>query len=110
MNKAKYSFVDSAEVEWEKSDTEGVKIKRLATANDQVMALYWFSPNVVFPDHVHQGPEFIYMLEGSAIVGGKWIHAGWSSGAETGSIDKQFTSGDSGCIFLCTYTQGSTYL
>ena len=109
--KPKYNFVDSNSVAWEKHDiAEGVEIKKLSGANGQVMELYRFSPNTVFPDHLHNGPEFVYLLEGSARVDGKWIQAGWSSAAETGTIDKEFQSGDTGCIFLTVYTVGSTYV
>lgn len=109
--KPKYNFVDSNSVVWEKHEiAKGVEIKKLCTANDQTMELYRFSPNAVFPDHFHNGPEFVYLLEGSARVNGKWIEAGWSSAAETGTIDKEFLSGDAGCIFLSVYTVGSKYV
>ncbi|MEM7358372.1 MAG: cupin domain-containing protein [Pseudomonadota bacterium] len=108
--KPKYNFVDSNAIEWQQTETIGVEIKRLASANDQVMELYRCAPNTVFPDHVHVGPEFVYILEGSAQVDGNWITAGWSSGAETGTIDKAFMSGDDGCVFLSVYTLGSEYV
>ncbi|MFT7528917.1 MAG: hypothetical protein ACI9LY_004085, partial [Arenicella sp.] len=53
---------------------------------------------------------FVYLLEGSARVDGKWIQAGWASAAETGTIDKEFLSGDAGCVFLTVYTIGSTFV
>jgi len=108
--KPKYHFADSNSVDWEKLDVEGVESKKLASANNQLMELYKFMPNITFPDHVHQGPEFVYLLEGSARVDGKWIQAGWSSAAETGTTDKEFMSGESGCTFLSVYTAGSKYL
>lgn len=109
--KPKYTFADSNSIIWEKHDTvSGVEIKKLSTANDQVMELQRYAPNTVFPDHVHQGPEFVYMVEGSARVDGKWIYPGWSSGAESGTIDKQFTSGEKGCTLLTVYTLGSRFL
>ncbi len=109
--KPKYNFVDSNSVAWEKHEiAKGVEIKKLSGANDQVMELYRFSPNTVFPDHLHNGPEFVYLLEGSARIDGKWIQAGWASAAETGTIDKEFLSGDTGCIFLTVYTIGSKYV
>ncbi|MEM7562310.1 MAG: hypothetical protein AAF353_04565 [Pseudomonadota bacterium] len=108
--KPKYNFVDSNTVAWEAMDTEGVEIKTLSKANDQVMELYRFMPDTVFPDHIHQGPEFVYLLEGSARVDGRWIYPGWSSGAETGTLDREFKSGEEGCVFLSVYTSGSTYI
>ena len=47
------------------------------------MELYRFAPNTIYPDHIHKGPEFVFLLEGSARVHNKWLHAGWASGAET---------------------------
>ena len=106
-----YDFVDSNSVPWEKDEiAKDVEIKKLSTANDQTMELYRFAPNTVYPDHIHNGPEFVYLLEGSARVNGKWIQVGWSSGAETGTLDKEFLSGESGCVFLSVYTVGSRYV
>lgn len=108
--KPKYNFVDSNAVDWQPHETPGVEIKRLAGANDQIMELYRFAPNTIFPDHIHWGPEFVYLIEGTARVDGKWISAGWSSAAETGSLDHAFMSGDAGCVFLSVYTTGSKYV
>ncbi|MFT5226226.1 MAG: anti-sigma factor ChrR (cupin superfamily) [Polaribacter sp.] len=109
--KPQYSFADSNSVAWTThGDANGVEIKKLLGANDQIMELYRFLPNTVFPDHRHNGPEFVYLLEGSARVDGKWIQAGWASAAETGTIDKEFLSGDAGCVFLTVYTIGSTFV
>ena len=107
---ARYNFVDSNITEWVQLGIEGVEIKTLACANDQVMELYRFAPNIVFPDHIHQGPEFVFLMEGSARVDGKWIYPGWSSAAETGTTDKEFLSGELGCIFLSVYTSGSEFI
>jgi hypothetical protein len=111
MMKPKYIYADSNSVPWEKHEiATGVEIKKLCSANDQAMELYRFPPNTLFPDHLHNGPEFVFLLDGSARVNGKWIHAGWSSAAEAGTLDKEFLSGDTGCIFLSVYTQGSQYV
>ncbi len=88
---------------------EGVEVKALCSANDQTMELYRFAPNTSYPDHFHNGPEFVYLMEGSARQNGKWLYAGWSSAAETGSLDHDFISGDKGCVFLTVYT-ASRYL
>ena len=108
--KPEYHIADANVVSWEKHElAEGVEIKRLPSANGQLMELYRFPPDTIFPDHIHNGPEFVYVLEGSARVNGQWIHAGWASAAETGTSDKEFLSGDDGCIFLTVYTAGSDY-
>ena len=108
--KPQYSFTDSRSIVWEKYEgVRGVEIKKLPRANDQIMELYRFSPNTLFPDHQHNGPEFVHLLEGSVRVNSKWIQAGWASAAETGTFDRGFLSGDDGCIFLTVYTMGSKY-
>lgn len=67
----KFSFVDSSAVAWEKHlGVSGVEIKKLLGANGQVMELYRVLPNIIFPDHLHDAPEFLYLLEDSAKVDG----------------------------------------
>lgn len=101
----KYSFADSNSIPWKKSEmSEGVEVKTLCSANSRTMELYRFPPNTSYPDHFHEGPEFVYLLEGSARQNGKWLEAGWSSAAETGTLDSEFISGGSGCVFLTVYT------
>jgi anti-sigma factor ChrR (cupin superfamily) len=109
--KPQYSFADSSSMAWEQhEEASGVEIKKLPQANDQIMELYRFLPNTLFPDHQHKGPEFIYLLQGSARVDGIWVYAGWASAAETGTYDKNFLSGNKGCVFLTIYTTGSKYV
>ena len=69
------------------------------------MELYRFAPNIIYPDHIHHGPEFIYFLEGSARQEGKWLEAGWSSSAETSSLDSGFLSSEKGCLTFAVYTR-----
>jgi len=75
---------------------EGVEVKALCSANNQTMELYRFAPNTSYPDHLHKGPEFVYLLEGSCRQNGKWI--------ETGTVDSDFISGEKSCTFLTVYT------
>jgi len=100
-----FVFSDSESIPWIKSEiAEGVEVKVLCSANNQTMALYRFAPNTPYPDHLHEGPEFVYLLEGSCCQNGKWIEVDCSSAAETGTIDKGFVSGEKGCTFLTVYT------
>ena len=58
----KFSFVNSSAVSWEKHQgVSGVEIKKLFGANGQVMELYKFMSNIVFPNHLHDAPEFLYL-------------------------------------------------
>jgi len=105
MTAPKYIVKDSAAVSWEKSDSlPGVEIKVLGVANGQSMELFRFAPNTAFPEHVHKGPEFVYMMEGRARLSGQWLETGWSSIGETGTVDADFLSGDKGCVLLAVYT------
>jgi hypothetical protein len=56
------------------------------------MLLYQFLINTLFPDHLHKGPEFFYLLEGSERVYSKWILAGRASATEKGTFDEAFLS------------------
>ena len=71
------------------------------------MELSRYAPNTPYPQHVHAGPEFVYLLEGSARLAGQWLRPGWSSVAEPGTIDSEFLSGPDGCVFLAIYTPAS---
>ena len=105
MTAPKYIVKDSAAVSWEKAESlPGVEIKVLGVANGQSMELFRFAPNTAFPEHVHKGPEFVFMVEGRARLSGQWLEPGWSSIGETGTVDADFLSGDDGCVLLAVYT------
>ena len=87
----KFNFADSEAIPWLKSEiAEGVEVKTICSANNMIMELYRFAPNITYPDHIHEGPEFVYLLEGSARQDGKWLEAGCASSAETGTLDSRF--------------------
>lgn len=97
----RFIFTDSHSTPWRPSTmVDGVEVKDLGTFNGQTMELIRFAPNTTFPDHVHESPEFVYMLEGEATQNGQRLGPGWSSAAETGTLDKDFRSGGAGCTFL----------
>lgn len=101
----KYTYINTEAIGWEKSDrAEGVDIKTLGTANGTKMELFRFAPNTSFPIHYHEGPEFVYLLEGRARQNGHWLEQGWASIAETGTLDEDFLSGAQGCILLSVYS------
>jgi len=101
----KYIISNSHSVPWQKDKfTDGVDVKPLGAANGYSMELYRFAPNTSYPDHFHEGPEFVYLVEGQARQYGQWLEPGWASIGETGTLDDNFISGDAGCIFLCVHT------
>ena len=100
-----YHFANSDAIPWRASTVaDGVEVKDLGEANGQSMQLVRCPPGTVFPTHYHAGPEFIYMLEGSAIQNGQRLGPGWAGVAEAGTIDEQFRS-DTGCLFLIVYEE-----
>jgi anti-sigma factor ChrR (cupin superfamily) len=101
--KAKFTFTDSNTAPWQDSTlADGVTVKNLGKANGRAMQMVRFEPGAVFPTHQHDGPEFIFMLEGEAVQNGQVLTAGWAGIAEQGTVDEMFRS-DKGCLFLLCY-------
>lgn len=98
-----YQFTDANDVPWRKSTfAAGIEVKDLGGANGRSMQLVRFAPGASFPLHRHAGPEFIYLLEGSAIQEGQELSAGWAAVAATDTTDSNFHS-PAGCVFLTVY-------
>jgi hypothetical protein len=105
MPEPKYIVADTNALEWQAvPGCAGIEVKFLGSANGQTMELSRYAPDTAYPVHVHSGPEFVFLLEGSARLSGQWLEPGWSSIGETGSIDADFRSGEKGCVFLAIYT------
>jgi anti-sigma factor ChrR (cupin superfamily) len=101
-----FHFGDSNSLPWKGvEDAVGVEFKTLCAANGRTMELYRFQPNAPFPDHFHEGPEFVYILEGSIRLDGRWVEAGWGSVGETGTKDQDVISGENGCLLISVYTE-----
>lgn len=104
-----FFFGDSASLSWIPSRfAAGVEVKNLGKANGRGLQLVRFAPGATFPDHLHTGPEFIYVLEGEAIQNGRRLQAGYAGVAETGTVDAGFRS-DTGCTFLFVYELGQVF-
>ena len=105
MTQPKYIVANTNSLPWQKMEEfAGVEIKTLGTANGQTMELFRFAPNAPFPEHVHAGPEFVFLMEGRARLSGQWLETGWSSIGEAGTVDSDFLSGETGCVLLAVYT------
>lgn len=99
-----YQFIDANLAPWRPSTlADGVEVKDLGAADGRSMQLVRFAPGASFPLHRHDGPEFIYLLEGAAIQEGRQLSAGWASVAAAGTTDAGFRSPD-GCVFLTVYS------
>ena len=70
MNKqAQVSFRDGESTRWRASIfAAGVEVKDLGAANGRAMQLVRFPPGTAFPAHKHEGPEFVYVLEGELVL------------------------------------------
>lgn len=68
------------------------------------MQLVRFAPGTRFPSHIHEGPEFVYMLEGEALQNGQRLRPGWGAAAASGTPDEDFHS-PTGCVFLTVYSE-----
>ena len=100
----KFYFSDSESIPWSKTDMpEGVEMKRLGEANGYVMESYRIAPNTILPDHLHNSPEFIFVLEGEVFQNEQLLPSGWSGIAETGTTDKNFRSGENGARTITVY-------
>lgn len=97
-----YALAD--EIPWRKSQhAEGVFVKDLGTSDGQSIQLVKFEAGANFPLHKHNGPEFIYMLEGEVVQEGNVIKQGSVAIAAKNSTETEFYS-NAGCTFLLVYT------
>lgn len=102
--KPRFIFTDTGSTPWQPSPiAEGVDFMALGTVNGQSMELYRFAPFTPYPDHIHEAPEFVYMIEGEATQNGQLLRPGWATAAEVGTVEKDFCSGPAGCVFLTVY-------
>jgi len=100
-----YHFVDSSAIPWRASSfSDGVEVKDLGSSDGRSMQLVRFAPGATFPLHAHAGPEFIFLLEGSAVQEGERLAEGWSAVAAGGTVDHNFHS-PGGCVFLTVYSE-----
>jgi anti-sigma factor ChrR (cupin superfamily) len=100
-----FFYADSESKPWRASTfAPNVEVKELGAANGRVMQLVRFPPGTVFPVHRHEGPEFVYVLEGELIQNGRRLGRGWVSVATAGTVDKDVKS-ETGCVFLIVYSE-----
>ena len=100
-----FSFTDGESAPWRPSTlAAGVEVKDLGAAGGRAMQLVRFPPGAVFPVHRHEGPEFLYVLEGELIQNGNRLGRGWASVASAGTTDTDVRS-ETGCLFLIVYAE-----
>ncbi len=98
-----FRWSDSNDAPWIPSTlAKGVEVKNLGKANGRAIQLVRFLPGAVFPDHLHTGPEFIYVVEGEVTWNGRLLARGCVGVAEAGTVERGFRS-MTGCVFLLMY-------
>jgi quercetin dioxygenase-like cupin family protein len=93
-------YVRCDELSWKPSTfAAGLFVKDVAVTNGLEMQIVRMEPGARIPLHMHECPEFIYVLEGELILGGQRLGPGSASVASVGSIHSDVHS-ESGCVFV----------
>ena len=77
----------------------GVFVKDVAVTDGWEMQIVRFEPGARFPIHTHEGPEFVFILEGELVQAGRRLGPGWASVASAGTVDEDVHS-EAGCLFV----------
>jgi anti-sigma factor ChrR (cupin superfamily) len=92
--------VDTEGLAWKASAFAArVFVKDVAVTDGWEMQIVRFEPGARFPLHTHERPEFIFVLEGELVQGGRRLGRGWASISTTGTVDEDVHS-EKGCIFV----------
>jgi anti-sigma factor ChrR (cupin superfamily) len=92
--------VNVADLPWRPSTlAAGVFIKDIAVTDGWAMQVVRCEPGARFPVHTHEGPEFLFILEGDLLQGGRRLGPGWASVASAGTVD-QGVRPETGCVFV----------
>ena len=95
-----FQAVNVDDVPWRPSKVAaGVFVKDIAVTDGWEMQIVWFEPGTRFPVHTHDSPEFVFVLEGELVQGGRRMGPGWASVASAGSVDEDVYS-ETGCVFV----------
>jgi uncharacterized cupin superfamily protein len=89
---------------WEETGVAGVRVRRLFVDRDgnRMTAMFQMDPGAAYPEHLHDGPEECYVLEGDLHVGDELVmHKGdYQRATPRSEHGKQWTQG--GCLLLVT--------
>lgn len=95
-----FRSVRIADLAWRPSTiAAGVLVKDVAVTDGLEMQIVRFEPGARFPIHTHEGPEFVFVLEGELVQGGRRLGPGWASVASAGTVDEDVYS-ETGCVFV----------
>jgi len=97
---AGFQFVSTEDLAWRPSAMgAGILVKDVAATDGWEMQVVRVEPGARFPVHTHEGPEFLYILEGELVQAGRRLGPGWASVASAGSVDEDVHS-ETGCLFV----------
>lgn len=89
---------------WEETGVAGVRVRRLFVdrESNRMTAMFKMEPGTSYPEHVHDGPEECYVLEGDLHVGDEFVmHKGdYQRATPQSEHGRQWTKG--GCLLLVT--------
>lgn len=95
-----FKWVRTDDLAWRPSKmAAGVLVKDVAVTDGLEMQIVRFEPGARFPIHTHEGPEFVFILEGELVQAGRRLGPGWASVASAGTVDEDVYS-ETGCVFV----------
>jgi quercetin dioxygenase-like cupin family protein len=97
-----WHFGDANSMEWQVLET-GQMLKLIAIAKGTGLILSKVPPGCKGPVHIHDGLEYLYVIEGSVVSNGKLLEAGCGFIAEAGTLHEEFTS-STGATFVVVAT------
>ncbi len=77
----------------------GIFVKDVAVTDGWEMQIVRFEPGARAAVHTHEGPEFLFILEGELVQAGRRMGPGWASVAGAGTTDDDVRS-ETGCVFV----------
>jgi anti-sigma factor ChrR (cupin superfamily) len=77
----------------------GIFVRDIAATDGWEMQMVRCEPGARFPVHTHEGPEFLFVLEGELVQGSRRLGPGWATVGAAGSVDADVRS-DTGCLFV----------
>jgi anti-sigma factor ChrR (cupin superfamily) len=95
-----FRSVRTDDLAWRPSKiASGVLVKDVAATDGWEMQIVRCEPGTRFPVHTHEGPEFLFVLEGELVQAGRRLGPGWASVASAGTVDEDVHS-ETGCVFV----------
>ena len=107
----KSSVVRAHQVEWQKTDFEGVEVRQLFldSATGNITSMVRLAPGAEYPPHRHANLEHCYVLEGDLVSNGRTLHAG-DYEVNAPDTDHSPVTSHGGCLLLIIHNAGDQLL